>query len=112
MSLGFAWATAILRKTPNSSSGFLTLPKTKSSAFAISQLYRGQAWAHIPQTLHSFTKLGFPLASSRLPKGQTTTHVPQLAHFPVSTTSVKREFSKLSFLELMTKHIELILFKF
>jgi hypothetical protein len=64
-------------------------------------LYRGQAWAHMPQTLHSFTTLGFPLASSRLPKGQTTMHVPQLAHFPVSTTSVNKEFSKPIFLELM-----------
>jgi hypothetical protein len=55
----------------------------------------------MPQTLHSFTKLGFPLASSRLPKGQVMTHVPQLAHFPVSTTSVNKEFWKLIFWALI-----------
>ena len=101
MSLGFAWAATIRLNSPNSSCGFLTLPKVNFSALAIDQSYRGQAWAQMPQTLHSFTMLGFPLASSRVPNGHTTTHVPQLAHFPVSTTSVKRVFPKPFFLALM-----------
>jgi len=45
--------------------------------------------------------MGFSLTKSKQVKGQMMTHVPQLTHFPASITSVIKESSKLSLLELM-----------